>query len=138
MTTTTTIDIDTVCTHAQLVAELLGDDHILTQVLGDSQDSEAVRQRALEETIKRLSRRTPPVLDSELNDVTELRDCVRYGALWKIYFTAMTEGDESALWTRKASSWKEMFLDEVAAVQPSLGGDVRAAAGSPSVAVHRR
>lgn len=135
MTTTTTIDVDDVATDDDLVDEL-GEKAILTSLLPDGGDSEPFRRKALEDTMKRLSRRTPPISDADLNDVTELRDCVVYGALRRIYERAMTQGSADSLWTKKREWYAQMYADEVAGLMPTLAGEVRGP--SLGIAIERR
>lgn len=136
MSTTTTVDVDSVATDADLVEEL-GDETILNRILPkSSKDSRPFRKKALEATTKALSRRTPPIRDSDLSDVTELRDCVVYGALARIYASNMTSGSEDALFTAKAQEWSDAYDNELEALQPTLGDEVRGP--SMSITVHRR
>lgn len=118
-----TISIDDVCTHAQLAAELgtgsVGTARLdqLTRSSGSS-STEGFRQGALADVLKALSRRTPPIYDSHLRDVTELKDAVVYGTLERLYRESITaEGDVMAI---KRKLYEERFRSEVGGLMPSL------------------
>lgn len=136
MSVFTTIEVDDVCTDQHLLEEV-GDQQVLDRLVpSETKDTRFFRQRALEQTMKALRRRVPPITDASLSDVRELRDCVRFGALARMYERAMTEGTDDSLWTRKARWYQDRFQQELQALQPSIGDDVR---GPPmSITVHRR
>ena len=125
MTTTTTLNVENVATHADLVEEV--PQAVLNRVMKSAlaADTQPARLKALEETTKALSRRMPPIVDSDLSSPTELRDCVVYGALWRIYRDAMTQGSADALFTKQAEDWRDKYTAELRALSPSLDGGVR-------------
>lgn len=134
--TTTTIDVEDVCTNAHLVSEI-GDATLLDRLLPvESKDSAPFRQRALEETMKSLRRRVPPITEAMLSNVVELRDAVRFGALARLYERAMTQGGRDNVHATKARWYQERFQDELRALQPTIGDEVR----SPprTMTIHRR
>lgn len=136
MTTTTTINVDTVCTDADLVEEL-GDEKELNRILPkDSKDSYPFRKKALEATMKALSRRVPSIHASDIAIVSELRDCVAYGALARIYETNMTQGSSDSLFTKKATMWADKFSAELQALSPTVGDSLRGP--TMTMTVHRR
>lgn len=130
------IDVDDVCTHEQLADEIGGTEE-LENVLPTSfaGSSEKPRQKALDDVLKALSRRTPPIRESDLQYVTELRDAVTYGALERIYRAATTGPDSpfSAL----ARHYERKFQAETLGLTPTLALD--GARGSAfSIAMERR
>ena len=128
--------MDTVCTDADLVQEL-GDEKQLSTILPkDSKDSYPFRKKALEATMKALSRRVPSIQAADLAIVTELRDCVAYGALARIYETNMTQGSSDSLFTKKATMWAEKFTSELQALSPTIGDSLRGP--TMTMTVHRR
>lgn len=136
MTTTTTINVENVATEAELADEIGGMTELLPLLPKDAPVSLTFRQKALEETIKVLSRRTPPIRDADISIPKELRDCVVYGALARIYENNMTQGNPDSLWTKKAQTWRDRYISELSSLQPTLGDDVRGP--SMSMTVHRR
>lgn len=86
--------------------------------------------------MKALSRRTPPIVAADLSNVTELRDCVTYGALARLYEGNMTQGDPNSLFTKKAMMWREKYNAELSSLQPTIGDELRGP--SMSITIHRR
>lgn len=115
MTDTTTIDLDSVCTHADLIGEI-GSEVQLRRMLpaqpSDTTDpTRPFRQRALEDVVKLMKRREPPIHEGNLSDLTQLRDAVIYGTLSRLYrVNATTDADvHSAMWRH----WERRMESEV-------------------------
>lgn len=117
-----TIAIDSVCTHEQLADEIGGTAE-LENLLPESfaGESTSPRQLALHDVIKTLSRRTPPIREADLQDVTELRDAVRYGALERIYRSAMTGPDSPFAALQRI--YERKFQAETLGLTPTIALD---------------
>lgn len=130
-----TIDIDSVCTEAQLREHLGGQTFDSLGLLPTGWAStEPARQHALEKVLTALRARTPPIRDTDLGDVTELRNAVLYGAKMHLYELAMTSAQEGALFLEKWRMARSQFTDELRALSPTLTDGLRGPAMSFSYA----
>lgn len=125
------IDIEDVLTEAQLAAEIGGTAR-LTDLLSRQEESGdgslPVRERALADVLRDLSRRTPPIYENQISVPADLRDAVTYNALERLYREAMTaEGDVYAV---KRKLYERRYIDEVRALRPTLAGELRGGAAS--------
>jgi len=129
-----TIDVETVCTHADLLTEI-GSTRELARLLPPEAagSSTAFREAALEETIKALRRRAPPVFEADLADVTELRDVVAYGAAARLYRLSLTGAADTDAQAAKWRHYRDAFRDEIDALSPTVAMGARAAVGSIQV-----
>lgn len=116
-----TISLESVCTDTDLANEIGGAEN-LENLLARSQggSSELARQAALDDVIRTLRRRSPPIYDSDLSDPTELRAAVTYGALMRLYRQAMTTPD--SIFAAHAKTYASQFEDEVDGLSPTVGG----------------
>ena len=132
-----TIDVDDVCTHDQL-NEFLGGHLTSKQNLQPSAwgDSEPARQRALDRVLNALKRRTPPIREADLQDVTELREAVKLGAAEHLHMIATTSGADAELFAFKAKAFGKQFEDEINGLSPTLTGGGRGS--TYSFAISRR
>lgn len=98
-----TNDVDLYATHSDLVDELGGSARKLRGLLPPDETAatietgeatELVRTQALRDVLKSLARRTPPILESQLSDPTQIKDAVVYGSLMRLYRAAMTTPDD--------------------------------------------
>jgi len=91
-----TNDIDLYCTHGDLADEVGGARKLAKLIPPDDVDdaTSLVRTQALRDVYKALKRRTPPVFESQITDPSELKDAVAYGALMRLYRSAMTTPDD--------------------------------------------
>lgn len=131
-----TIAVDDVCTHAQLANEVGGEDE-LENILPTSYagSSATPRTLALSDVVKSLSRRTPPIREGDLQDVTQLRDAVAYGALERIYRAAMTGPDSPHAALQRV--YERKYQAECLGLTPTLAAD--GARGSAfSITMERR
>jgi hypothetical protein len=126
-----TIDVNTVATDADLEQEIGGPEQLANILPREWTDAEQARQRALALTLKALRRRTPPIVEGSLSDVTELEDAVVYGALEHLYRMAMASGSANYAELRKLYHGK--FEDEVSGLTPTLNGENRGTANSISL-----
>lgn len=76
------------------------------------------RQQALDDTLVSLAKRRPPIRESDLVDVTQLKNAVVYGALAIIYGGA-TQYDDSPN-VERAKRFRKLFEAEVAGLQPDV------------------
>lgn len=136
-----TIAIDTVCTHAQLCDEVGGTEileAVLTQQLEEeataSDRTEGIREAALAEVMDSLRVRVPPVLESDLYDVTQLRRAVIWNSLMRIYGMAMAgEGDAFHI---RWSDYRKRYQSEITSLKPTVSGGVVSSVFS--IAMERR
>lgn len=118
-----TIAIDSVCTDRHLETEV-GGASALANLLAKSEGGSSVlaRQAALDDTMRALRRRAPPIFEADLADVTELRAAVAYGALMRLYRQAATTPD--SIFLTHAKTFAVQFEAELDGLSPTLcGGD---------------
>jgi hypothetical protein len=134
MPSNVTLDVDLYCTHQDLQDEL-GSARALVRITSpDDPDTALVRAQALRDVVKFLERRTPPIVEGQLSDLTELKDVVCYGALARLYRNAMTEDGDvySVLWRE----FDDKFASELGSLRLTLEGTV--SADVPPTTVFRR
>lgn len=121
-----TTPIDSVCTEAELDGYLAG--QLSTQMMllpKGWTDAEPARQQALDDTLEALRRRTPPILESDLAAITELRRAVQYGAeMWLLYHSLTGASADSVLAFRYSEA-KKRFANEINGLTPTLTGGLR-------------
>lgn len=101
MPSTPTNDVDLYCTHSDLVDEL-GSARKLAKLVPPDSPSEPesadltkpVREQSLRDVLKALRRKTPPILEAQISDPTQIKDAIAYGALMRLYRAAMTGPDD--------------------------------------------
>jgi hypothetical protein len=94
-------------------------------------------QYALDRFLASLNRRVPPILYSDLQDPTELRFGVMYGAAEHLYQLAMTSGQFGDLYMEQRKLWAEKFDAEITGFVPTLSGGLRGPSAL-TIAVLRR
>ncbi len=121
-----TIDVDTVCTDEQL-DEFLGGHLTTSQNLRPQAwtDCRPARQHALDRILGALRRRTPPIRETDLQDVTELRTAVKLGAAEHLHMLAATSGDAAEVFAFKAKKYAQDFESEINGLTPTLVGSLR-------------
>lgn len=131
-----TQDPDTYCTHEELADETGGARSLAKLIPPDADPdnhTELVRAQAVRDVFKALSRRTPPIIEAQISNATELKDAVCYGALMRLYRAAMTrEDDKFAILYRE---YKGKFGAEIQGLRISSGGSI---IDGGSVTVFRR
>lgn len=121
-----TIDVEDVCTHAQLAEEIGGASELNKICVGG--DSTNARTLALRDVLKSLGRRVPPVYASDITQPAELREAVIYGALERLYRDAMTsDGDVYAM---KRKLYESQFRAEVLGLKLTTGSGSSAVVSS--------
>jgi hypothetical protein len=91
------------------------------------------RQQTLATILAALKSRRPPILETDLQDVTELKRPVIFGALEIIYRASIQHDDSPNV--ERAKAFGKMFSDALNALQPSvLHG---ASASSMSIRISR-
>lgn len=130
-----TISIDSVCTEAEL-ADALGTASIDSIGLRPRgwDTCEPARQQALDSVLSRLRGRTPPIRDTDLSDVTELRPAVIQGAKMTLYELAMTSATDGALFLEKWRMAEKRFRAEIDGLNPTLIDGLRGPSRSFSFA----
>lgn len=133
-----TIDVSTFCTNDDLLDEL-GSRQELDRLLR-AEDATSVdptlriREAAYRDVIKSLARRTPPVFESSLSNLDELRDAVVYGTLARLYREAMT--NENDVFGSKWKHWQKMFQTEVTHLRVTVASS--ASVDTLSISLDRR
>lgn len=129
-----TIDVDDVCTDAQL-DEFLGG--ALTKTLnllpGEWADGEPARAYALRRTLQSLERRNPPIFEDDISDVTQLMDAVLFGAAARIYDLGITGAGESEVMFHQARRYESKWEREVASLVITGPESQRIVSRSPSI-----
>lgn len=134
MSARATTEVTLVCEDVDLENEIGGSAALLA--LATPQLCRQARIGALDDVIDHLRNRTPPVLEANLADVSELRIAVRDGALARLYRQNMTTGDGEDVNARKAKDYQAAFMSAVNRLRPTLSGQLKA--GPASIALHRR
>lgn len=134
-----TNDVDLYCTHADLIDELGGSERQLRKLLppepNDPDDpTKAIRQQALRDVLKTLSRRTPPILEPDITVPAELKDAVVYGTLYRLYRAAATTPDDMN--AKLATDFETKFNAELAGLRLTI--DDGASVDVASIAIFRR
>lgn len=113
------INVNDVCTDADLIEEI-GSPEALSNLLARSLDNDSTpaRRAAMNDVLRMLSRRSPPIRDVDIVDPTELRAAVAYGALTRLYRQAMTTAD--SVFAVHAKTYSNQFEDEVAGLRPRV------------------
>lgn len=112
-----TIDVESVCTDAQLDEYLGGKLTAGVNLLPTEwADASPARQYALRRTLQALARRSPPILEGDISDVTQLHDAVLFGACARLYDLAMTAGGESEVFYLQSKRYDQKFRDELASL----------------------
>jgi hypothetical protein len=119
------IDVEDVATDTDLEVYTLGRSN-LQALLPDEWFSETLnrksganaRQQALDDILATLKQRRPPIRDTELADLTELKPAVCYGALAILYQGAATHEDSPHM--VRGKSYASRFASEKQALQPSV------------------
>lgn len=128
------LDVDTIATDADLANEVQSAAKIteLTRETGGS--AKAARQQALDDILVHLSRRTPPITETNLSIPAELKRCVVYGAIERLFRHHMNEpGDVHGV---QQKIYARRYSDEVSAIMPTIAGGARGTAFS--IAFSRR
>jgi hypothetical protein len=90
---TTYLDVDTIATDADLIAEVSSKAR-LDRAMPDVAQRDAIRARALQDVVDALATRSPPLRDTDLANPTELKQPVVNRSLSKIILSAVAvDGD---------------------------------------------
>lgn len=132
------IDIDDVLTHDEL-DEFLGGQLTQQQALlppSWSGDSAPARKHALARVLRELERRRPPVFESEITELEDIKHAVLYAAAAHLYRLNITEGGDTPVFAVQAKNFEQLFRGEMDSMQITVpGGEEVASAG---IAVVRR
>lgn len=90
-----TISIESVATDQDL-ADAVGGFPVLFNLLPRewNESGLTIRQKKLDEVLRYLLRRSPPIYEGYLSDVTELKDAVIWGSLAELHLMAVTGGPD--------------------------------------------
>lgn len=133
------IDVDSVASDADLVAELGSADalnNLLRDPTADPTAATQARRLALLEVLDHLRNRTPPVLEAYLGNVAELSSTVVYGAIARLYRNNIVTGDNEDISANKHRLYQKMFEARMAGLRPTLQASLQSA--SASIAFNRR
>lgn len=134
-----TIDVDSVCSSADLVAELGSQaalDNLVKDPAADPSPVAQARQLALAEVLDHLRNRTPPIFDGDMSDVTELGPAVVYGAIARLYRNNIVVGDNEDVSANKHKLYQRMFESRLQALRPTVQSAFRS--GSATIQFSRR
>ena len=129
-----TIDIETVATDGDLENEIGGPD-ALRNLRTELARSSTARRLALADVLLSLKFRTPPILESDIADPTELNQVVVYGALAKLYLQNVTTGDAEDVNFAKHKLYEKQYSSRLYALRPTVPVSLRSAPGG--IAFHR-
>lgn len=129
-----TINVDDVCTHAQLVNHVLSA-RALAELLPDEArgSSATARQNALDLVVSALKRRSPPIRESDIEDPSDLRQAVILGTMRELHFAAITSAAEGDRHWAKWKHYRDRFDDEISGMTITVEGGVEGAPASFSV-----
>ena len=119
------IDVEDVCTDLDLEIYTVGRSNLqdiipnewLDETLGRKSAAQA-RQQVLSEVLSMLRMRRPPILESDLADLTELKLVVCFGTLAMLYMGAAT--NEESPYLKKAKHFSERYATERSSLQPTV------------------
>jgi len=127
------INVDSVASTGDLVSEI-GSQAALDNLMKDPTESPSAatkaRQLALTEVLNHLKNRTPPVLESDLSNVTELAPVVVYGALARLYRNNITVGDNEDVSANKHRIYQRLFESSLSALRPTVQSLLKSASSS--------
>jgi len=122
---TTILDVEDVATDADLEDYTLGranlQDLLPEEWLDEALNRKSAAQlrlRILEDVLTLLKQRRPPIRDTDLTDLSELKQAVCFGTLATLYQGAATH--ENSPHVARAKSYLSMFTAEKISLQPSV------------------
>lgn len=131
------IDVESVCTDVQLDEYLGGRLNATLNLLPSAwDDALPARAFALRRTLQAMARRSPPILEGDISDPTQLHDAVLFGSCARLYDLGMTSGGESELFYLQAKRYDQKFRDELASLVITTPEAHRAVSRAP--ALYRR
>lgn len=133
-----TFSIETVCTDADLAAEIGGTGALANIIpLEYAGVATIARTAILAEVMRSLSRRTPPIYEENFQDPAELKAVVVAGTLEKLYRVSMTTPDGIFALQRKI--YADRYSEELRGLMPlTTTGDGSGRMASLSFSVERR
>lgn len=129
-----TVTIASVAT-SQDVANELGGQAALDNLTSESFTIKHVLDLTLADVLDSLVNRTPPVRDSDIQDPTQLKKSVVFGACARLYRNNITTG-EGDVSSAKHKIYQRQYESILSSLRPTVGGVV--AASSWSIPMHRR
>lgn len=118
------------------VAAELGSQEVVDSLETVTSNASSAMQWALDEALWHLRNRVPPIADSDLADVTELKMIVVYGAIARLYRQNITTGMGDDVSSAKHDIYNKMFSQRLSSLRPTLAASMVAAPAS--IALHRR
>jgi hypothetical protein len=110
--------IDSVCTDAYLESRVGGAENLQRLLPKDWTSAREARQSMFDSVLRRLKLQTPPIVESDLADVTELRDVVAYGTLAELYANASTGPDD--VFHAQSRRYERMYQAELQGLKPTV------------------
>jgi hypothetical protein len=134
-----TIDVDMVCSNADLVAELGSQaalDNLVKDPTADPSAATQARELTLAEVLDHLRNRTPPVLAGDMSDAAELGPTVVYGAIARLYRNNIVVGDNEDVSANKHKLYQRMYESRLQALRPTVYSAFKG--GSATIQFSRR
>ena len=123
-----TADVDDVATDLDITDEI--GEVPFGRLARDSSDGQKARQRALDDVLDKLRNRVPPIRETDLSDISELRFVVVYGAVARLYRSSMTTGDGSDVNSAKFQFYNKQYERRSDELRPTVTGNRIAAPAS--------
>lgn len=135
------LDVDTICTDADLDLELGGQGLTKTGLIPAAWGGSArvARQGALDRMLEHFARLTPPTLEEHLAEPSQLKRGVIYGASEHLYRLAATGTGSGELFYEMMKHYSALFTKEMENLRPKVttGGDCSGRAVTRRVVVIR-
>jgi hypothetical protein len=121
------VPVDDVCTEQDLLNQFGGDADGLAAIVPHRLDGDTstIRQSVLDEVLRSLAKRRPPLYASTIEDLTGLKYAVAMGTIAALYQSAIT-GDRDVHHIQY-KIWSERYTSEVGSVSLNVNGGGSAA-----------
>jgi hypothetical protein len=127
-------DINTVCTHADLISEL-GSARALDRISPDADDvpdssdrTKTIRISIYGEILDLLAAEVPPIHESSIDNPASLKKPVAYGTLAQLYLLAITVEDD--VHHIKHKHWKAKYDDACRSLRLNIDGGYSVSTGA--------
>lgn len=136
-----TIDVDTICTDADLDLELGGQGLTKTGLIPAAWGGSArvARQGALDRMLEHFARLSPRILPEHISTPSELKRGVLYGAAEHLYRLSVTRTGDGEVFYGMMKRYDALFTKEMENLRPSVntGGDCSGRAVARRIVVRR-
>lgn len=116
------MNVDDVCTETDLLNQFGGDEDALAAIIPHrlAGVTTTIRQSVLDEVLRSLAKRRPPLSPSTIEDITSLKFAVAMGTIAALYQSAITSDRDVHHIQYKI--WAERYTSEVGSVQINVNG----------------